>query len=118
MIAGVIAGRLRHKVYIRNPVVTMTPKGDQLQDFQAPIPTDEPDAWASIEPLQGRELIVARGIRADISHLLKFRFTRSINQLSRVYWYDGVEMLMYHMGPRVDRESRHIYISFYATEIR
>ena len=118
MIAGVIAGRLRHRVYIRNPVITTTAKGDQLKVFDVPIPSTDPDAWASIEPLVGRELIVARGIRADVSHKIMMRFTRLATQLSRIYWYDGVDMLEYHLGPLIDRETRHIYVSYYAVEIR
>ena len=121
MIRAVKAGKLCHRVFLRQRIdAAATAKGDQPMTYEAPTTSMEPDAYASIEPLVGRELIVARGLRADVSHKIELRgqYGAELNATCRIYWYNGVEFETYMLGPAVDKENRQILVSFYAYRVR
>jgi len=114
------AGLLRHQIYIRQPQDKDTAKGDREMTYDIPMPSaDIPNCFAEICPLVGRELIVAKGIRADLSHKIRMRYLSSvgITPRSRLYWYDGTVMQCYNVGPAVDFDNRQIEVSYYGIRI-
>ncbi len=117
------AGELRHRVYVIHYADTYTAKGDRVRQFQTvpPDPDAEPDDYAAIEALKGRELVVAHGMRADLSHKVTMRYRRDIGPGNRLGWVQADEPLIYRifeLGPMVDRELRGTDMTFYAVEIQ
>jgi head-tail adaptor len=112
-----IAGHLRHRVYVRQPQDTETKKRD-MEMIYSPIDlSSSPTHYAEILPLVGRELIFARQYRADISHKIRMRYTLDINQRTRIYWLGSDKLHQYELGPAVNAENRNIEVTFYAFEI-
>ena len=113
------AGAMRHQIFIRQPRDVDTAKGDREMTYDIPFVSDTPDCYASIEPLVGRELIVAKGIRADLGVKIRMRWISStpITPRTRLYWYDDTVMQCYHVIPAVDMENRHIEVSYYGIRI-
>ncbi|MBI4800635.1 MAG: phage head closure protein [Desulfarculus sp.] len=75
------AGALRHRVAIQQPV-TSTPEGQA-----EPVVTYVPfalDAWASVEPLNGREFFAAGGRQAEVSHRVRLRYLAGVKADMRV----------------------------------
>lgn len=110
---------MRHKLFIRQPLDVDTPKGDREMSYDIPLVSDIPSCYAEVCPLVGRELVVARGIRSDLSHKIRMRYISSttITVRSRLYWYDGMVMQCYQVGPAVDMDNRQIEVSYYGIRI-
>ena len=62
------AGKLRHRVTIETPSATRDSVGGVLISWQSVETT-----WASITPLSGRELDIARQSYADVTHSITMR---------------------------------------------
>ena len=109
------AGKLRHllKVYCAFDVYT------EKADDEITYP-DAPnlEIYGSIECLQGRELLVAQQMRADLSHKITMRFNRIADHRCKVTWFDGVVTRTFHLGPGIDAQTRNIELAFYAYEIK
>lgn len=130
------AGKLRHGIYVLSFTDRQTPKGDRIRTFEpTPTPFDPGaaggvqaatyrpvDDYAAIEPLRGRELVVAMGMRADLSHRITLRYRPDVHQESRIVWVrsDGPPLVAYkfELGPEVDDELRGVEMSFYAFVIK
>lgn len=63
------AGKLRHRIRL------MRDTGTGRDDAGAPIPLwqEMGQRWASVEPLQGRELFLAQQVNADIATRVRMR---------------------------------------------
>jgi head-tail adaptor len=109
------AGSLRHVCEVWQPVETTTAKGDvEFTYAQSTEPLDI--EYCSIEPLQGRELLFARQVVADVTHKISFRYRRDITHKTQLRWYDGTETHKYELGPLVDKEARQVIVTVYAIE--
>ncbi len=109
------AGKLRHLLYVWQPVDTATDKADTVITYTAGNPSSE---WASIEPLQGRELQVAMQMRGDLTHKITMRYRADINFRTKLSWVDGANVTReFHIGPEVSKELRAIEASYYAVEL-
>lgn len=73
------AGFLRHSVTIERPPATLDDAGEQTGAWTKVI-----DMRASIEPLSGRELQLAREMFADQTHRIKAYFTPGLDATMRV----------------------------------
>lgn len=117
------AGKLRHGVYVLSFTDRTTPKGDRLRTFE-PVPTVDArpfDDWAMIEPLRGRELVVAQGMRGDLTHKITLRYRPDVHMESRIAWVRSDNPLVvynFELGPEVDDELRGIEMTFYAYVIK
>lgn len=127
------AGKLRHAIYILRYLDTLTPKADRLRVFEAVPPVfdatlaTQPDTYrpvddyAGIEPLVGRELVVARGLRADVSHKITLRFRPDVREGNRIAWVQSdtpYVAYVFELGPEVNLELRGVEMSFYAYAVR
>ena len=62
------AGKLRHYVTIQRVTVTPDSHGDGVKTW-----ADLANAWASIEPLSGREFLQASQVMSDVTVRIKMR---------------------------------------------
>jgi len=63
------AGQLRHRLTLKSRSVTPDSYG---QDITAA--TTQATVWGSVEPLSGRELLLAQQVQADVTHRVRIRF--------------------------------------------
>lgn len=78
------AGRLNKLVWLQRPGGSRDTVGGRLTTW-----TTVAEAWASVEPLTGREAFLAAERQAASSHLITLRFSRAIagiNASWRVVW--------------------------------
>lgn len=107
------AGKLRHQVSLYSP--TPLPQPDALGDMSAPYQC-QGQAWAAIEPGQGREFWMAKATRADITHTITMRFDPRIGPKWRVVWNDGYRLRTFELGPPLSPEERQFEMTFTAIE--
>ena len=127
------AGKLRHAIYILAYTDARDIRGDRIRTFEDIPPAYDPalqtqpatyrpiDDYASIEPLVGRELIFARGIRADISHKITMRYRADIHEQSVLAWVQSDNPYIaykFQLAPEINAELRAVEMSFYAYVIR
>jgi SPP1 family predicted phage head-tail adaptor len=73
------AGLMRHRITIEAPTETQGPDGSFVRTWNAFL-----SAWASIEPLTGREYFAAQREQADVSHRIRMRYMDGITHKMRV----------------------------------
>lgn len=127
------AGKLRHGVYVLAFADRITPKGDRVRTFEAVPTAFDPaaavqaatyrpvDDWANIEPLRGRELVVAQGMRGDLTHRVTLRYRPDAHMESRVAWVRSdtpYVCYVFELGPEVDDELRGVEMTYYAYVIK
>jgi SPP1 family predicted phage head-tail adaptor len=82
----IFAGKLRHRVTVQHlvagsPQQTASGQPDtSWQEFMT--------VWASIEPLNGRELFAAQEHHAEVTHRVRMRYHDGITPLMRVKFGD------------------------------
>lgn len=106
---------LRHLITVWVPTDTVNAKRDLVTTYEE---ENSFQVYGSIEPLQGRELVVAKGMRGDLSHSITMRFNRNINHKCKLTWNDGVTTREFYIGPEVNTENRNVEMSFYAVEVK
>ena len=102
-------GALRRRLTLEAPVEIPDEIGGVTRTFAALA-----SLWASVAPVSGQRLFVARRLEEDISHLIKIR------------WRDGVTAAMrFRLGPRIfqiralhDVSQTRRYLVLYCREIR
>jgi SPP1 family predicted phage head-tail adaptor len=75
------AGPLRCRVTIETPVETQAADGSILTTWETYI-----EAWASIEPLIGREYFAQQREQAVVSHKIRMRHISGITHKMRIAW--------------------------------
>lgn len=109
------AGKLRHKLFVWQPVDSLTSRGDDEITYTAGTPRY---VYGSVEPLVGRELLFAMQLRADISHKITLRFIpATFTHRTQLRWHNGTKFVEYNLGPPLSKENRNIELGFYAIEI-
>jgi len=73
------AGKLRHRVTIESPYQTRDNIGGTEQAW-----TNMASRWASIQPLQGRELWEAQAVDARITMRVRFRYLANVTPACRI----------------------------------
>lgn len=71
------AGRLRHRVVIHQLTETQSTLGEPVHSY-----TTGATVWASIEPLQGRELFQAQQFQSLIDTKITVRYSTEVSSLS------------------------------------
>lgn len=96
------AGRLRHKVavqYLSTGSPQYTPEGEPNSVWIDLFPS----VWASVEPLNGRELFAAQEHAADVDVRIRMRYRDGIEPTMRVV-YEG---RVYDIRAVLDLDLRH-----------
>lgn len=73
------AGKLRHRITLQAASTAKDGYGEDIQTFGT-LAT----VWASIEPLRGRELLLAQQISAEITFRIRIRYNASLAAEDRV----------------------------------
>ena len=103
------AGLLRHYISIEEYLIA------GVDDRGTPIRTWLPKyehVPASIEPLQGRQLELARQLNAQVTHRITFRYHSGITPKHRMVWAGRV----FSIGFIVDHEERNLSLVALCTE--
>ena len=79
------AGKLRFQVTIQNPATAQDAAG---QAYGAQW-TNYVTTWASIEPITGREQVVAEQIYGQVDVRIRMRYQPGINDRQQVLYTDG-----------------------------
>ncbi len=74
-------GPLRHRITIEHPVETQAGDGSVVTDWETFTA-----AWASVEPLIGREYFAQEREQATVSHKIRMRYLPGITHKMRVAW--------------------------------
>ena len=98
----ILSGSLRHRITIQEPVA-----GSPQQ-----LPNGEPDVawvdvmtvWASVEPLKGRELMLAQQMQSEVDVRIMMRYRAGITTIMRAV-FNGVN---YDIKSVVNSELRNI----------
>ena len=75
------AGMLRKRIVIQQLNETQNAKGEPLA-----TPATFATVWAAIEPLQGRELLAAQQVLADVTHRIRLRYLAGVKPKMQVLW--------------------------------
>lgn len=78
------AGNLRNLIVIEEQIQERNSLGEIKPFWQEFV-----QAWASVEPLRGREFMEARQINADIDVRIRARYQPGVRTDMRVKWDDG-----------------------------
>ncbi len=100
------AGFLRHRIEIQAESQAVDSAGEPRPGWST-----EATVWASVEPLVGRELIVAQQIKAETSHKVTMRH-RSLNERNRILFKGRVLAITSIINP----EERNKLLMVYAQE--
>jgi len=104
------AGKLRHQVNIQSKSTSSTP---DLFGGPQEIWTDVAlNVWASVEPLQGRELVAAQAVNAETTTRITMRYRSGVIAANRIT-HDGK---FYNLQSVVDPELKHEKLIIMASE--
>lgn len=103
------AGKLRHRVLFQQPTT-------RPGQFNEPVPTGTAAAvltcWAAIETLTGRELWLARQVRADVTHRIRMRYRSGLEPRMEAVYQGRVFELLEVLDP----DERRIELEILAKE--
>lgn len=71
------AGRLKHRVYFDEPVTSQSTSGEEIVTW-----TESMHLFASVEPMRGRERLVAGQINADIDTRIRIRWSTDADRIN------------------------------------
>ncbi len=104
-------GKLSHHARIFRPVETP----DDAPDDRGDEPIDYVEqcrVWCSIEPLAGRELMLAQQMHGNVSHKIVMRYIAGITKRHQLRWNGKV----YNLGPPLNTGEQGYELLVYATE--
>lgn len=103
------AGKLRHRVNIVRETHSPDGFGELIPSGETIVSTQ----WAEVKPLQGRELEIARQLRAETTHRITLRRGSEILPSDRITFKDR----RFEILEVIDTEERGIEIRILASEI-
>jgi SPP1 family predicted phage head-tail adaptor len=102
------AGLLRHKIEIQNKVTRRSATGGEMVTWDAFA-----YAWASIEPLSGKEYFSARQAQATISHKIMMRYQSGIKPYYRISWGER----NFDINAILNDGERNVSLTLFCTEV-
>lgn len=90
-------GDLRHRITLEQRTATKDDFGGEVITWATWA-----EAWAAIEPLQGREFLDGRRLEAEISTRIRIRYRPGVVPGMRITWGDHV----YDIQSVIEHESR------------
>ena len=96
---GLAAGRLRHRIAIKQQVIVTNSNGDQEKDWEA-VNSAAADGkfWAAIEPLSSRELLAAEKLNSEVTCKIVMRYDSRIVASMRAEHSDGTTTTIYNLS--------------------
>src|SRR5678815_1197009 len=96
---GLAAGRLRHRIAIKEQVTVINSSGDQELDWVA-VDSAAPDKKfaAAIEPYSSRELLAAQQINSELNTKIVMRYDARIRASMRAEHSDGTTTTIYNLS--------------------
>ena len=73
------AGELRHRIQLQSCAVSQDAFGAPTKAWSTYA-----TVWASVEPLSGREALIAQQANPELSHLVTIRYNSTVNAATRV----------------------------------
>jgi SPP1 family predicted phage head-tail adaptor len=109
------AGDLTHRITIKKQVPTYDEYNRPVKvtdgsDWQAIQPTGS--FWATIEPLSGREILVAKEVAPSATHMIRMRYVAGITDKMQAYF--GKEK--FDINSIIDVLKRKVQLKLYVTE--
>lgn len=101
------AGPLCHRVTVQAKTITTDAYGGPVETW-----TDVATVWASVEPLQGRELANAQATNAEITTRIRMRYLAGVSASNRIVF----EGRYFNLTPPIDVEMKHIELVIMASE--
>jgi SPP1 family predicted phage head-tail adaptor len=96
---GLAAGRLRHRIAIKQQVIVTNSNGDQEKDWVA-VNSASSDGkfFAAIEPLSSRELLAAEKSNSEVTCKIVMRYDPRIVASMRAEHSDGTTTTIYNLS--------------------
>jgi len=101
-------GKLRHRVTIQNKVTLLDGYGGVTSTWQ-----DVATVWASVEPLNGRELYAAQQVKAELTHRIRIRYMSGIKPEMRI----AFDNRTFEIEAIIDPEERHESLELLCSEV-
>lgn len=101
------SGKLRHKICIETKATMRNSLGEEVVTW-----TPFLYAWASIEPLSGREFFLAQQTQASVDHKINLRYQPGIRPEMRVSWGER----MFDITAVLNKEERNTELMLYVSE--
>jgi len=101
-------GKLRHRVTIQNKVTLPDGYGGVTSTWQ-----DVATVWASVEPLNGRELYAAQQVKAELTHRIRIRYMSGIKPEMRI----AFDNRTFEIEAIIDPEERHESLELLCSEV-
>lgn len=73
------AGKLRHRIIIKQPTEVQSDTGDETLTWST-LAT----VWASVEPIRGREQIMADASMSECTHRIRLRYVSGLTTQCRI----------------------------------
>jgi SPP1 family predicted phage head-tail adaptor len=73
---GIAAGKMRHWVILMMPPAPGV--NDDSFGQQSMVPVSLGGFWASVEPMDGREMVIGKAVRGDTTHMVTMRFNPNV----------------------------------------
>lgn len=102
------SGLLRHKIEIQEKTVGRDLMGQEIVTWH-PFTY----AWASIEPLSGREYFAAQQAQATISHKMVMRYQAGIKPYHQILW--GTRT--FNIDAILNEGERNVELTLFCTEV-
>lgn len=101
------AGELRHRINIDQPVTSQDETGEEIVTF-----TEMGTVWGAIEPLNGREALIANQLNAEIDTRIRVRWSPLTDQITAKWRLRHRDTVFNIKQPpaQVNMEQREIHI--------
>jgi len=100
------AGKLRHKVLLQQR--TDTPDATTGAPAATWASITNPNEWAAVEPLTGREYHEARARNSEVDHRIRIRYRSGITTKNSVLW--GTRRFDIQAVLNVEERSRELHL--------
>jgi SPP1 family predicted phage head-tail adaptor len=99
---GMAAGRLRHRITIKQQVTTIDTSGEQVTDWEV-VDSGAADQkfWCEIAPLSARELLASEQVASEVTARILMRYDSRIKAQMRAEHDDGQTTTIYNLAPPI-----------------
>ncbi|GAB6174503.1 phage head closure protein [Paradesulfitobacterium aromaticivorans] len=101
-------GKLKHQVTIQQNNPSQDAEGVMVENW-----VDIATVWAAVQPLQGRELLAAQSIAAEVTTRIRIRFRAGITSAMRILYGSRV----FDIQAPIDPEEKHQELNLLCREV-